>query len=193
MSADTAKIATQGPSGVVGIFESPETLLVATKKVREANYQNFDAFTPFPVHGLEHAQGLARSPMPYITFGAGLTGAALGFLFQYWTSAVDWPVIVGGKPMNSWPAFVPVMFECTILFAGIFTLLGMLWLNRLPNLKSKIFDPRITSDKFALWIGEPDGTPNPRFKAYDQSEASQLLKTVGAVEVKPVKSEGWFT
>lgn len=195
----------QDLAGVVGFFDEPGSLLEATKKVRDARYENFDAFTPYPVHGLEHAQGLKRSPLPYVTFLAGLTGCVLGFLLQYWTSAVDWPINVGGKPMNSWPAFVPVMFEITVLLAALSTVGAMFLLNGLPNSKRKAFDPAITRDKFALMIQAPvrsgghgddeeDQVPVQKagFKAFDENEASQFLRQAGAKEVRSVYAEGWF-
>lgn len=171
-------------AGVIGFFEDPHVLVEATRKVREANFKNFDAYTPFPVHGLDAAQGLKRSPLPFITFAAAITGCTLGFCLQYWTSVVDWPINVGGKPFNSWPAFVPVMFECTILFAGLSTVGGMFFLNRLPNHKKKVFDPRITTDRFALVIESGPG--------FNESEAMDFLKKTGAQEVKRVYNEGWF-
>ena len=116
-------------AGVIGYFEDDHDLIHAMEQVREAKYQYFDAFTPYPVHGLDAAQGLKRSPLPFVTFAAGITGCTLGFLLQYWTSAVDWPINVGGKPMNSWPAFIPVTFECTVLFAGLATVGAMFLLN----------------------------------------------------------------
>lgn len=190
-------------AGVIGYFEGEESLVGAMRQVRDAKYRYFDAFTPYPVHGLDAAQGLKRSPLPFVTFAAGLTGCSLGFLLQYWTSAVDWPIIVGGKPFNSWPAFVPVMFECTVLFAGLATVGAMFLLNGLPNLRRKVFDPRITRDRFALVIeapmdesGDELGTPvnkkNDKFKPFDASEASEFLKKAGAQEVKSVYTEGWF-
>ena len=199
-------------AGVIGYFTDPNELIVATRKVREARYASFDAFTPYPVHGMDEAQGLERSPLPFITFAAGITGCTLGFSLQYWTSAVDWALNVGGKPFNSWPAFVPVMFECTILFAGLATVAGMFILNRLPNLKYRAFDPRITQDRFALLI-EPKAEPS-RFrlnlfsrteeadltiregrhvdKKFDEAEAQEFLRSLGAQEVKSVYLEGWF-
>ena len=196
-------------AGVIGFFRGPQALIEATRKVREANYENFDAFTPYPVHGLNEAQGLQRSPLPFVTFSAGLTGCSLGFLLQYWTSVIDWPLIVGGKPFNSWPAFVPIMFECTILFAGLATVAGMFILNALPNHKKKAFDPRITRDRFALVIEAPaikidedeQGYETEKsnlrakqktFKSFHESEAQEFLKKVGAQEVKSVYTEEWF-
>jgi hypothetical protein len=191
-------------SGVLGFFDEPHALLEAMKKVREANFQSFDAFTPYPVHGLEAAQGLKRSWLPFVTFGAGLTGAVSGFLLQYWTSAVDWPIIVGGKPMNSWPAFVPVMFECTVLFAGLATVGAMFLANGLPNVKKKAFDPALTKDRFALLIEAPaplseEDLEKPsvrermaKFRAFSEKDAADFLKSVGAKEVRTVFEEGWF-
>src|SRR5688500_9063168 len=83
-------------AGVIGFYQDPHALLGAMEKIRDANYKDFDAFSPYPIHGMDAAQGLKRSPLPFVTFSAGLTGCTLGFLLQYWTSAVDWPLIVGG-------------------------------------------------------------------------------------------------
>lgn len=191
-------------TGVIAFFDHPNQLIEATRQVRDARYQRFDAFTPYPVHGLEAAQGLKRSPIPYITFGAGMMGATLGFLLEYWTSAVDWPLNIGGKPFNSWPAFVPIMFECTILFAGLSTFAAMLFFNGLPNLRRKIFDPSLTRDRFALVIEAPThvdtdeeddpavARKNAQFKKFSEAEASEFLKKSGAKEVRSVYAEGWF-
>ncbi|MFZ9595569.1 MAG: DUF3341 domain-containing protein [Bdellovibrionia bacterium] len=181
-------------AGVIGFFDDPHALMKATEKVRDARYRDFDAYTPYPVHGLIEAQGLKRSPLPFVTFAGGLTGLTLGFLLQYWTSAVDWPLIVGGKPFNSLAAFIPVMFECTILFAGLSTVAGMFIINGLPNTKKKAFDPSLTRDRFALVIEPPSKpySPGGAFKEFNEAEASEFLKKTGAKEVRSVYSEGWF-
>jgi hypothetical protein len=188
-------------TGVIGYFDTPDALVTAMKQVRDARYENYDAFTPYPVHGLDAAQGLRRSPIPYVTFIAGLTGGSLGFLFQYWTSAVDWPIIVGGKPFNSWPAFIPVTFELTILFAGLATAGSMIIFNGLPNHKRKAFDPGLTRDKFAIVIEAPlpssgssaaDAQRASRFKKFELSEVQEFLRRLGAKDVKPVYAEAWF-
>jgi hypothetical protein len=191
-------------TGVVGFFDDPHSLIEATRKVREENYEIFDTFTPYPVHGLEKAQGLKRSKLPYVTFGAGLTGFSCAILLQGWTSVVDWPLNVGGKPFWSWQAFVPIFFELTVLFAGLATVAGMLLFNRLPNVSRKAFDPSLTRDRFALFIGAPKTkardddeeeetlrTPY-RFKSFVESDAQAVLKKVGAKEVRSVYAEGWF-
>ena len=193
-------------TGVVGFFDQSDSLIFAMEKVRDARYQFFDAFTPYPIHGLEAAQGLKRSPLPYVTFIAGITGCSLAFLFQYWTSAVDWPIIVGGKPFNSWPAFVPIMFELTVLFAALSTVAAMFLLNGLPNLRRKAIDPTITRDRFAIIIEAPPAVEDDedvvemakhkkrttQYKKFDETEARQFLTQNGAKEVRSVYAEGWF-
>jgi len=182
--------------GVVGFFESSHVLIEAMRKVKGQNYESFDAFTPFPVHGLDDAQGLKRSKLPYVTFTFGLLGTCCAFLLQYWTSAVDWPLNVGGKPLNSWPAFVPIIFEVTILFAGISTLLGLLFFTRLPNIVKRSFDPSITRDRFAIivdYIERDEYTSPPKDKkGFQEQEVSDFLKSIGATEVRKVYAEGWF-
>ncbi|MBC7385326.1 MAG: DUF3341 domain-containing protein [Cryobacterium sp.] len=197
-------------AGVVGFFENPQSLMEATKKLREANYQSFDAFSPFPIHGLEKAQGLKRSALPFVTMGAGLTGFMCAVLLQGWTSVVSWPLNVGGKPYWSWPAFVPIFFELTVLFAGLATVAGMLIVNGLPNLNKRAFDNNITRDRFALMIDAPKlktaeelgdmdddeilkyRTRLAKFKAFEESEAKSFLTNLGAIDVKAVEQRGWF-
>lgn len=197
-------------AGVVGFFDEPAALIQATKKVREANYQSFDCFTPYPIHGLERVQGLKRSPLPFVTMTAGLTGFMCAILLQGWTSVIDWPLNVGGKPLWSWPAFVPIFFELTILFAGLATVGGMFVLNGLPNTKKRAFDNNITRDRFAIMIDAPptksaeeleemdaDEIAKYRaklaqFKSFEENEAKGFLQSVGAKEVKSVEQRGWF-
>lgn len=187
-------------SGVVGFFKQPHDLVVAAEKIRQAGYKFFDAYSPFPVHGLDKASGIKRSFLPYVTFAAGATGATLGFGLQYWTSAVDWPLIVGGKPFNSWPAFVPVTFEFTVLLAALSTVGAMFIANGLPNMTKRAFDPGITNDKFAMVIEVPpahDETDSEEVakvgKKFVEAEAQEFLKKLGAYEVKSVYNEGWFS
>jgi hypothetical protein len=197
-------------SGVVGFFDSPDALIEATRKVRAANFESFDCYTPYPVHGLEHAQGLKRSRLPFVTLGAGLTGFMCAVALQYWTSAVDWPLNVGGKPYWSWPAFVPIMFELTVLFAGLATVGAMFIVNGFPNTKKRAFDPNITRDRFAIMVDAPkvytaeeleDLEPaqiakiekkNAQFKKFEVEEVKSFLQSLGASEVKSVEARGWF-
>ncbi|MFL5815958.1 MAG: DUF3341 domain-containing protein [Bdellovibrionia bacterium] len=188
-------------AGVIGYFDSPDTLIKATRQVRDARYQYFDVFSPYPIHGMDAAQGLKRSPIPFVTFIAGLTGGSLAFLFQYWTSAVDWPINVGGKPFNSWPAFIPITFELTVLFAGLATAGAMFIFNGLPNTRRKSFDPNLTNDRFALVIEAPlpvaeDDVSSQRkaaqFKQFEEADAADFLRKLGAQDVRTVYTEGWF-
>jgi hypothetical protein len=165
--------------GVAGIWLDDHELVAACHKVREAGFKKFDAITPFPVHGIEEAIGIQRSMIPWVTFFAGVTGLGCGLLLQYWTSAVDWPINVGGKPFVSGPAFAPVMFELTILFAALASVGAMIALCKLPKVDPPLIDPDLTSHKFAIFIPENDVN-------YDAARAEQLLKSLGAKEVKRV-------
>ncbi|MCJ8275955.1 MAG: DUF3341 domain-containing protein [Bdellovibrionales bacterium] len=166
-------------SGVAGLFSDDEKILEAANKMREAGYKKFDAITPFPVHGMEEAVGIKRSGIPWVTFVMGVTGMSLGMYFQYWTSAVDWAINVGGKPFFSIPAFIPVTFELTILFAALSSVGAMIVLNGLPKVNPPIIDPDLTSHKFALWV--PDNEDG-----YDAAKVEAFMKELGAEEVKRV-------
>ncbi len=166
-------------TGVVGFWSDDHEIVEAATKMREAGYKHFDAITPFPVHGMEEAVGIKRSPIPYVTFVAGLTGGSLGLLFEYWTSAVSWPLNIGGKPFFSLPAFIPVTFELTILFAALSSVGAMFFLNKLPQIDPPIIDPDLTCSKFALWI--PDTEPG-----YSPEKVEAFLKQLGAEEVRRV-------
>ncbi len=182
-------------AGVVGFFEGPEEILAAARRVRASQFKDWDCYTPFPVHGMDEAQGLKRSLLPFVTLAAGLTGFLFAFGLQYWTSAVDWPINVAGKPFNSWPAFVPVMFELTVLFAGLSTVGAMFVINGLPNLTKRTPDLGITNNKFAIMIDAPRASheehPDDAPKL-DEQKAAEFLKTIGAKDVRSVAAEGWF-
>lgn len=194
MANSTAK--TPELAGVIGYFDEPGLLMEATTRARDAKFGPIDTFTPYPIHGMEAAQGLRRSWLPWVTFGAGITGLVCGYLLQYWTSAVDWPINVGGKPMNSWPAFIPVTFEATVLFAGLFTVGAMFLVNGLPNIKRRAFDPRLTRDRFALLIEAPGkqaaSWEKRGYRKFSESDATEFLKKSGAQGVQVVYNEGWF-
>jgi len=197
-------------AGVVGFFDNPADLIEATKKVRTLNYESFDCFTPYPIHGLDKIQGLKPSRLPWVTMTAALTGFMCAVLLQGWTSVINWPLNVGGKPMWSWPAFVPIFFELTVLFAGLCTVGGMLIFNGLPNLLKRAFDNNITRDRFAIMIDAPlmktadeieEMDHNEiakyearlaKFKFFDEAEAKTILQSTGAKDVKSVEVRGWF-
>ena len=112
-------------------------------------------FGPFAAHGVAHALGLRPTRLPWVCFLLGLSGAVTMGAFQYWATAVSWPINVGGKPWNSWPAFVPVTFEMMVLCAGVGTVAAFIWAAGLrPGRRPMLADPRVTDDRFALVIRE---------------------------------------
>lgn len=147
---------------LIASFGSEGDILAATRAARAAGLQVLDAYTPYPVHGLAEAMGLARSRLPVLCFVAAVVGAVLKLWFEYWTAAVDWPLNVGGKPWNSLPAFIPVTFEVMVLSAGVGTVLAFLVIRRLrPAKKAVLVAPGITDDRFVLAVEESDATFEP--------------------------------
>ena len=140
---------------LISVFEDEDHLISATNAAREANLEIVDVFAPYAVHGLDRAMGLPHSRLPWVTFLLGLFGAVSITIFMFWASAVDWPINVGGKPWNSWPAFVPIIFEVTVLLGGVGTVLAFIWWAGLkPGLQSPMSDLRVTDDRFALVLGQ---------------------------------------
>lgn len=138
---------------LVGFFEHEADLIEATRTARESNYGIVDVYTPYALHGLDRAMGLPPSRLSLICFLFGLFGAAFALAFQFWTSALDWPINVGGKPWNSLPAFVPVTFELMVLFGGLGTVLAFLVVNRLRPGKRPVAPVEgVTDDRFALAV-----------------------------------------
>lgn len=166
--------------GLVGLFKDPYHLLRAARAFRKKGFHGCDALTPYPVHGLEEALGIRRSWIPWVTLVFGLAGCFGGLWLQVWTSAVDWPLNVGGKPMLSIPAFIPVTFECTVLLGGLATAAALFLICRLPAFHPRILDREITNDVFALYV--PAKTENFR-----EEEIQRALEKAGAYEVKKVE------
>ena len=171
--------------GVLAEFRTPADLYVACERVRDEGFTRWDAHTPFPVHGLDKAMGLRRSPLTWIVLVMGLTGAALGFGLQWWVHASAYPLVISGKPYISSPAFIPITFELGVLFAALGAVVGMLGLNRLPMhhhplFQSRLFD-RVTDDAFFISIESWD----PRF---DASRTRTLLESLGARSVELLES-----
>jgi Protein of unknown function (DUF3341) len=169
--------------GVMGEFGTPEQLIHAAKKTREEGYRHVDAYAPFPVEGLSEALRLHRSWVPFITLLGGLTGGLGGFGLQYWAAAITYPQNIGGRPLNSWPAFIPVTFELTILGASLSAVLGMLALNRLPQPHHPVFNvPRFThasADRFFICIQARD-------KKFHLADTARFLQGLNAHHVSEV-------
>lgn len=170
--------------GLLAEYETAADLYHACERVRDAGYAAWDAHTPFPVHGLDKAMGLRPSIVPWIVCVMGFSGAGLGFLMQYWMSAVDYPLIISAKPFNSYPAWVPVTFELGILLGSFGAVFGMLGLNKLPQYYHSVFNGSrfhtFSDDRFFISIEARD----PK---YDLERTRKLLETTGAVSVEEVE------
>src|SRR5580704_8978224 len=170
--------------GLMAEFATPEQLLEAAHHTHEAGYRRIDAFAPFPIEGLAHAIGFHRTRLPLVVLLAGMCGAAAGFSMQYYAAAVSYPINVGGRPLNSWPAFIPVTFEMTILCAAAAAVFGMLAMNGLPTPYHPVFNvPRFalaSRDRFFLCIkaGDP---------LFDRQKTRQFLETLTAREVSEIE------
>jgi Protein of unknown function (DUF3341) len=171
--------------GILAEFATPADIYRACERVRDAGFTRWDAHTPFPVHGLDRAMGLRRSPLPWIVLGMGLLGVVLGFVLQWWVHTRAYPLVISGKPFFAWPAFIPITFEVGILFAALGAVFGMLGLSRLPMhhhplFRSTAFE-RVTDDAFFISIEAWD----PQF---DPSATRTLLESLGARSVELVES-----
>jgi hypothetical protein len=170
--------------GLLAEFHSPEELLAAAQRAREAGYRKMDAYTPFPIEGLAEAVGFERTRLPYVVLAGGLAGCIGGFLLQYWTSVHAYPLNIGGRPLNSWPSFIPVTFETTILAAALAAVLGMLALNGLPQPYHPLFDVErfalASRDRFFLCIKARD----PKFDRAATRKFLESLTTYGVFEVE---------
>ena len=146
--------------GLLAEFDNPTELVAAARHVREAGYRKIDAYTPFPIEELAEALHIHDRRLPLIVLLGGITGGAGGYLLQYWCSVIAYPINVGGRPLHSWPAFIPITFETTILIAAISAVLGMLALNGLPMPYHPLFNvPRFalaSRDQFFLCIEADD-------------------------------------
>src|SRR5436853_6973341 len=174
------------PPGIYGLlaeFDDPNALVAATRSAYHQGYRRMDAYSPFPIEELHEALGERESALPLIVLLGGLFGCAGGYGLQYWVSAIAYPVNVGGRPFHSWPAFIPVTFECTILVAALSAVLGMLALNRLPMPYHPVFNvPRFalaSRNRFFLCIEAKD----PRF---DLEKTRRFLETLNPREVSTV-------
>ena len=170
--------------GIMAEFGTPDQLLEAAGHATAEGYRFVNAYTPFPVEGLAQAIGFRRSSVPLLTLVGGLLGGIGGFYMQYWMSAISYALNIGGRPLNSWPAFIPVTFEMTVLGAALFAVLGMLALNKLPMPHHPVFNvPRFalaTKDRFFLCIEARD----PKF---DRVRTAQFLKSLKAYDVAEVE------
>lgn len=164
----------KGTPGVAALWEDERAFLKAVQTAHRKGLM-FTTLSPFPVHGLEEAMEIKRSWIPWVTFFGGLFGCLFGLWFTRWTSAVSWPIIVGGKPFWSLPAFIPIIFELTILFSALSSLGALLYACGLPRRNPPVIDPDLTSHKFAIFVSEKDRS---------KEETKTFLKELEALEIK---------
>lgn len=172
-----------GPQTLYGLlaeFADAKSLVAAARRVREAGYKKTDAYSPFPVHGLAEALGMKRSAVPFVVLTGAITGALAGYSLQFIIAVIVYPINIGGRPLNSWPSFVPVTFEMTILFGALAGVLGMLALNGLPTPHHPLFAipqfDHASRDGFFLCIEATD-------KKYDYDQTKQFLNSLEPREV----------
>lgn len=170
--------------GMIAEFSDPDALVEAAHAAKAAGYRRMDAYSPFPIHGLAEAIGFEDARIPWFVFGGGLTGISVGFFLLYYVNVVDYPWNVGGRPLLSWPQFIPIMFECTILASGLTAFISQFLLNGLPKPYDSIFNAknfdRASSDRFFLCIEADDAS-------YDAVETARFLRTTGAENVSEVE------
>lgn len=166
--------------GILAEFDTATEMVDAAVKVRDAGYTKTDAFSPFPLHEIDEALGIKRSILPYLIFAGGVTGLLTGLGLTYFVHVIDYPIIVGGRPHFSLPAFIPPMYELTILFSALTAVFGMLFLNGLPAPYHPVFNvPRFalaTREKFFLIIEASD-------PQYDYEKVRSFVEGLGAQEV----------
>jgi Protein of unknown function (DUF3341) len=168
-------MATKRIYGLVAEFESPDQLLEAARRTHDAGYRSIDAFSPMPIEGLSEAVGFESTRLPLVVLLAGMFGAAGGFFLQWYANVLSFPLNVDGKPFNSWPAFIPITFELTILCAALAATFGMLAMNGLPTPYHPLFNvPRFamaTRGRFFLCIKARD-------KKFDMGSTRQFLDSL---------------
>jgi hypothetical protein len=171
--------------GLIAEFDNPEALVGAARRAFAEGFRKMDAYSPFPVEGLAEALGFHRTQVPLIVLIGGVLGCLGGFFLQYWLAVIDYPINVGGRPLNSWPSFIPVTFELTILIAALSAFLGVLALNGLPMPYHPVFNVArfelASRNRFFLLIEAAD----PRF---DSAGTRRFLENIGSHGVYEVES-----
>lgn len=174
----------QRPYAIMAEFETPADILHAAEKVHEQGFRHWDVFTPFPIHGMDRAMGITNSKVGWFSFIGGVTGYATGMLIIWFMNTIDYPIIIGGKPMFSPFSAFPPSYELTILFGSFGALLGMLFLNRLPRLNHPLLKNKrfalVTHDRYFIVIESADAK-------YSETETRKLLESLGSRHIELVE------
>ena len=164
--------------GILASYEYLDSTVDAIEGLRKAGFEEIKAYTPYPEHHIEHALGYGESPVRVWTLVGGVTGAATGLAFTSWTS-IDWPLVVGGKPMISVPAFVPIIFEMAVLFGALATVIGLFVLSRIPNLKpAVVYDPEFSSGRYGVYVEASGNKLDEARKIMNDQEPVELREGV---------------
>ena len=170
--------------GVVAEFANPAELLHAAQALNDKGFKAVETWSPFPIHGMDDAMGLTGSKVPWITLAGGLTGLTIGLTLQWWTGAVDYPLVIGGKPLFAWQFGLPVTFELSILLSAFGTVFGMFGLNLLPRpyhpLDKVPMFRRVTDDKFFLTIEVSDSL-------FNLNDTTKVLEELGGTNITEVE------
>jgi len=170
--------------GMLAEFENPAQLIQAAEKLRDSTYKKFDCHSPFPIHGMDKAMGEKRSYLGWIVGAVAFIGFTAGFGLEWWTSAVDYPLVISGKPFFSYQAYGPVAFAMMVLLSALTALLGMLIINKLPRYHHPVFHSdrfaRVSDDAFFVSIEASD----PEF---DEQKTAEFLKSIGGSNIELLK------
>jgi Alternative complex III, ActD subunit len=169
--------------GLMAEFDAPEKILAAAERARDAGYKKMDAFTPFPMEELTQALGVEQSKLSLFVLCCGIAGGLTGFFLPYFVSVIDYPLNIGGRPLNSWPHWIPVTFELTVLFAAFGAVVGMIFRNGLPRPVHPVFNvdrfELATQDRFFLCIESTDAR-------FDRSETERFMKSLNPTHLTVV-------
>ncbi|MGH9752073.1 MAG: DUF3341 domain-containing protein [Blastocatellia bacterium] len=174
----------EGSYGLMAEFDFPNAVVAAARRTHDVGYRRINAYSPFPIEELSEAIGFHRNYVPLVTLICGILGALGGFMLQYWTAAFAYPLNVGGRPLLSLPAFIPITFESTVLLAAFGAFIGNLLMNRLPQPYHPVFNvpsfSRASQDRFFLCVKSDD-------PMYDETRTRAFLESLGAIEVSHVE------
>ncbi len=172
--------------GLIAEFDSPGTLIKAGSAMRSKDYKHFDCHSPFPIHGMDDAMGLKRSPLGFIIAFFAIIGALLGLGLQSWVHAIEYPLVISGKPFFAWQAYTIVTFALTILFGAFGAVFGMLALNKLPRYHHYLFYSdkflKFSDDGFFVSVGADD-------KNFDKKGTADFLKSIGGKNIEVLEGD----